>query len=165
MKRKQRFTKKTSNRTRHYFFGLILLCFISMFGSAGEVPEVIYFNGRIITLDKSDKIVEAVAVINGKSLAVGKDIHIKKLAGPNTKLVDLQKRTVTTGFIDAHTNPVETMYLSTDFVNCRYPGVPSVKQAIRLANIAQKNGVICMLHCSGDKAMAIGLTIYENLCS
>jgi predicted amidohydrolase YtcJ len=36
---------------------------------------------------------------------------------------------------------------------------------MRLAKIAQKNGVICMLHCSGDKAMAIGMTTYEDLCT
>jgi predicted amidohydrolase YtcJ len=34
--------------------------------------------------------------------------------------------------------------------------------AERVASIANKNGVMCMLHCSGDKAMDIGLTAYEN---
>ncbi|MCX6277318.1 MAG: amidohydrolase [Bacteroidetes bacterium] len=131
MKKTSAFTKKMSSEAWYYFIGLILFCLLPKFGSAGEAPEVIFFNGKIITLDKSNKIVEAVAVLNGKFLAAGSDAEIKKLAGPNTKLIDLQKKTVTPGFIDAHTHPVETMYLTTDFVNCRYPGVPSVKQALR----------------------------------
>ncbi|MEI6434186.1 MAG: amidohydrolase [Bacteroidota bacterium] len=131
MKKPSEFTMKMRNNDWYYFTGLIFFCLMPLIGSAGEAPEVIFFNGKIITLDKSNKIVEAVAVLNGKFLAVGSDAEIKKLAGPNTVLIDLQKKTVTPGFIDAHTHPVETMYLTTDFVNCRYPGVPSVKQALR----------------------------------
>jgi predicted amidohydrolase YtcJ/acetyl esterase/lipase len=130
MKMSSHFAKSMRHIALNYLTGLILLISIPLAVSAGDVPEVIYFNGKIITLDKSERIAEAVAVLNGKFLAVGSDAEIKKLAGPKTKLVDLQKRTVTPGFIDAHTHPVETMYLTTDFVNCRYPGVPSVRQAL-----------------------------------
>ncbi len=131
MKMSSPITKNAGTTTRYFLFALIVFCSVHAFCTPGEIPEVIYFNGKIITLDKAEKIAEAVAVLNGKILAVGRDTEIKKLAGSNTKLVDLQKKTVTPGFIDAHTHPVETMYLTTDFVNCRYPGVPSVKQALR----------------------------------
>jgi len=115
-----------------FFICLLMLFFVFQArGAAGEIPDIIYYNGRIITLDKSEKIVEAVAVLNGKFLAVGKDAEIRKLAGSATRMVDLGGKTVVPGLIDAHTHPVETMYLSSDFVNCRYPGVPSVKQALR----------------------------------
>ena len=131
MKKPSSILQKISSEAWTFFTGMILLILMPLSGSAGEVPEVIYFNGKIITLDKSNRIVEAVAVLNGKFLAAGNNAEIKKMAGSNTKMVDLLKKTVTPGFIDAHTHPVETMYLSTDFVNCRYPGVPSVKQALR----------------------------------
>lgn len=36
-------------------------------------------------------------------------------------------------------------------------------EAERFANIAAKNGVISMMHCSGDEAMDVGLTAYEDL--
>jgi predicted amidohydrolase YtcJ len=108
---------------------LVLICRAS--GSPVETADVIYYNGKIITLDKESRIVEAVAVRAGKILLVGSDKEVKKLAGQNTKMIDLKKKTVTPGFIDAHTHPLETMYLAKDFVDCRYPGVSSVKQALR----------------------------------
>ncbi len=131
MKKSSHFAKTLRHIALNFLPGLLVFCFTPFWAAAGDVPEVIYHNGKIITLDKAGRIVEAVAVLNGKFLAVGKDTEIKKMAGPKTKMVDLQKKTVTPGFIDAHTHPVETMYLTTDFVNCRYPGVPSVKQALR----------------------------------
>ena len=131
MKKSSATSKKIKQATCCFLFMVILFCSFPVLSSAGEVPEVIYFNGKIITLDKSNRIVEAVAILNGKFIAAGTNGEIRRLAGSNTKLIDLQQKTVTPGFIDAHTHPVETMYLTTDFVNCRYPGVPSVKQALR----------------------------------
>jgi len=40
--------------------------------------------------------------------------------------------------------------------------VTSQVDADRFAGIANKNGVISMMHCSGDEAIDIGLTAYEN---
>jgi predicted amidohydrolase YtcJ len=45
---------------------------------------------------------EAVAVANGKILAVGKRSEVMKLKGPTTQLVDLKGRTLVPGFVDAH---------------------------------------------------------------
>jgi predicted amidohydrolase YtcJ len=111
-------------------FSTLLLVILSFTAFAGE-PDVIFVNGKIITVDKTGSVVSAVAVKDGKFLAVGKDAEIRKLAGEKTRIVDLMKMTVTPGFIDAHTHPLETMYLKNDFVDCRYPGVSSVKQALR----------------------------------
>jgi predicted amidohydrolase YtcJ len=111
---------------------LITFLFLFLaFAALATEPDVIFINGKIVTVDKAGSIVSAVAVKDGKIMAVGKDADIRKLAGSSTKIIDLGGKTVVPGLIDAHTHPVETMYLSTDFVNCRYPGVPSVKQALR----------------------------------
>jgi predicted amidohydrolase YtcJ len=45
---------------------------------------------------------EAVAVANGKILAVGRRSEVMKLKGPDTQLVDLKGRTLVPGFVDAH---------------------------------------------------------------
>ncbi|MEI7725551.1 MAG: hypothetical protein WCK09_10635, partial [Bacteroidota bacterium] len=56
--------KKKSYNAWYYLGGLVLLCSLPVFGNAGEVPEVINYNGKIITLDKSNKIVEQEAIPN-----------------------------------------------------------------------------------------------------
>lgn len=45
---------------------------------------------------------EAVAVANGKILAVGRRSAVMKLKGPSTQLVDLKGQTLVPGFVDAH---------------------------------------------------------------
>jgi hypothetical protein len=75
------------------------------------VPEVVYFNGKIVTLDASGSTVSGVAVKDGKILKVGSSDEIKKLAGSSTRMVDLGGKTVVPGLIDAHCHPMETIYL------------------------------------------------------
>src|SRR5262245_61137453 len=63
-------------------------------------PETVVHNGKIVTVDDhsftSDigTIGQAMAVRDGRVLAVGTNEEIKALAGPNTKLIDLGGRTV-----------------------------------------------------------------------
>jgi predicted amidohydrolase YtcJ len=97
-------------------------------------PDVIYYNGKIATMDSALSAAEAVAVKDGKFLAVGGTDNIKKLAGPSTKMVDLAGKNVVPGLIDAHCHPMEAIMMKETWVDCRYPGCPSVKQA--LDNIA-----------------------------
>jgi predicted amidohydrolase YtcJ len=96
-------------------------------------PDVIYFNGKIVTLDAAGSIAGAVAVKDGKFLKVGNTDEVRKLAGDSTKLVDLDGRLVVPGLIDAHTHPMETAMMKDSWVDARYPGTASVSQA--LANI------------------------------
>jgi predicted amidohydrolase YtcJ len=64
--------------------------------------DLVLLNGKIVTIDKKESIVEAVAVIFGKILAVGTNKEIKKLTGEKTKVIDLKGRTVIPGLIDSH---------------------------------------------------------------
>ena len=64
-----------------------------------KYPELILFNGKVLTLDQNNTINEAIAVRDGRVLATGKTTEILELAGPQTQKVDLAGRTVTPGFI------------------------------------------------------------------
>lgn len=97
-------------------------------------PDAVYFNGRIVTMDTAGSTAGAVAVKDGKFLKIGGAEEIRKLAGPSTRMVDLGGKTVVPGLIDAHCHPMEAMMMKETWVDCRYPGTPSVKQA--LENIA-----------------------------
>lgn len=63
-------------------------------------PELVLVNGKILTVDPAFTIVEAVAVRDGKVLAVGPTAQIARLAGPAMRTVDLGGKTVVPGFID-----------------------------------------------------------------
>ena len=99
--------------------------------SAGiDTPDVVFFNGKILTLDSAGSIASAVAVKNGKFESVGASDELRKLAGASTKLVDLNGRLVVPGFIDAHTHPAETILMKESWVDARFPGTASMRQAL-----------------------------------
>jgi predicted amidohydrolase YtcJ len=64
-----------------------------------KYADIVLYNGHIITADDSFSIVEAVAVRDGKFLAVGTTTEILPLAGPNTRRIDLRGKSMTPGFI------------------------------------------------------------------
>lgn len=87
----------------------VLATAISVFAfevtSAAEATlfaDVIYDNGSIVTNVLEGREVEAVAVLGGLIVATGDSDHVMSLAGPQTKIVDLQGRTVLPGFYDNH---------------------------------------------------------------
>ena len=61
-------------------------------------------NGKIWTVDPSQPVAEAVAVWHGKILAVGSTADLVQLAGPATKVMDLQGKLLLPGFSDNHTH-------------------------------------------------------------
>lgn len=86
--------------------GLFMSLFpgLALAGQA-EAPmaaDLVLFNGRVFTVEKSMPWAEAIAICDGKFIAVGADAEIKKLAGKDTEVVDLQGKLVVPGFNDAH---------------------------------------------------------------
>ncbi|MGM4916812.1 amidohydrolase family protein [Tardiphaga sp. 813_E8_N1_3] len=65
-------------------------------------PQVVLTGGKILTLDGQSTIAQALAVRDGKILAVGSDAAIKPLAGPQTRVIDLAGKSVVPGLIDTH---------------------------------------------------------------
>ena len=64
--------------------------------------DLILHNGKILTADDDFTIVEAVAVRDGKFLAVGASDYIQRMAGPETREIDLNGRSVVPGLYDTH---------------------------------------------------------------
>ena len=73
-----------------------------MSSSVASTPDLILFNGRFTTLDRQKPQAQAVAVSDGKFLAVGSDAEVLALAGPTTRRIDLRGRAVLPGIIDNH---------------------------------------------------------------
>ena len=81
---------------------IIVAIVISTSAFAQEVADMIYYDGTIITINDAQPQVEAVAVKDGKILAVGTKDELLKSEGDATKLIDLEGRTMLPGFVDAH---------------------------------------------------------------
>ena len=69
---------------------------------ATQHPDVIFKNGSVVTVDSSNRIVEAVAVAGNRIVIVGSSQEVVALAGPQTRVIDLKGRSLLPGFIDAH---------------------------------------------------------------
>ena len=67
-----------------------------------NAPQVVLTGGKILTLDGQSTIVQALAIRDGKILAVGSDAAIKPLAGLQTRVIDLAGKSVVPGLIDTH---------------------------------------------------------------
>ena len=103
---------------------------------AAEQADTVFINGQIETLNAKQPKASAVAVKDETFIAVGSNQKIKAYVGPNTKVIDLNQQLAVPGLVDAHTHPMETIWLKEVWVDARYPGTPSVKQA--LLNIAAR---------------------------
>ena len=69
--------------------------------------DLILHGGKVYTAEPGQALQQAVAVENGRILAVGSDAQILKLKQPETKVIDLHGQVLMPGFIDSHTHLVK----------------------------------------------------------
>src|SRR5262249_54198971 len=67
-------------------------------------PDLILHGGKIIMLDASSRLAQAISVRSGHVVAVGDDAALLKDAAPTTRLIDLDGRSVR-GFFASHPHP------------------------------------------------------------
>ena len=93
-------------------------------------PDLILFNGRFTTLDRSKPTATAVAVSQGRFSAVGSDREVLPLAGPQTKRIDLGGRSALPGLIDNHLHLIRG---GLNFnMELRWDGVKSLADAMAM---------------------------------
>ena len=113
--------------------------------SAQQTADSIWSGGPILTMNDKAMRAEAVAVANGKILAVGKRSDVMKLKGPQTQLVDLKGQTLVPGFVDAHGHVVigGLQAISANLLappDGKVTDIASLQQTLR--DWAQKNAAI-----------------------
>ena len=72
--------------------------------AAAQQPraDLLLLNGRVLTVDATDRVAQAVAIAGNRIVAVGSNADAERAAGPGVRRVDLAGRTVTPGLLDAH---------------------------------------------------------------
>jgi predicted amidohydrolase YtcJ len=90
--------------------------------------DSIFFNGKIATQDDKRSFVTALAVKDGKVLAIGGDADVMRHAQRNTQQIDLHGRTVIPGLNDSHLHVIRG---GLNFnLELRWDGVPSLADAL-----------------------------------
>jgi len=88
-----------------YIFISILFLFSCSDNKTIDNPaDAIYHNGAILTMEDAQKQVEAVAIKDGKILAIGNLSSVKHHQASTTSMVDLKGKSLLPGFIDAHSH-------------------------------------------------------------
>src|ERR1051326_3734729 len=90
------------------FVACVCFCLLAeaLFGqtSVAPVPDEIFYNGKVITVDSGFRTAEAFAVKGENFFAVGRNAEIRALAGPKTRYIDLRGHAVIPGLMDNHTH-------------------------------------------------------------
>jgi predicted amidohydrolase YtcJ len=77
--------------------------------AATAETDLILHHGKIVTVDSQFSVQEAMAVTGNQITVAGNNEAVLKLKSPNTKVIDLQGKTVLPGLIDSHVHPEAAM--------------------------------------------------------
>src|ERR1700742_530793 len=89
-------------------------------------PDTVLFNGKLVRFDAAPA--EALAIRDGRIVAIGPSAEIRALAGPVTRAIDLEGRTVIPGLIDSHIHAIRAGLTYTTEVH--WIGVRSLDEAL-----------------------------------
>jgi predicted amidohydrolase YtcJ len=107
--------------------------------SQTRAADTILIHGRIYTVDSQHPWAEALAIRNGKIVAVGGDREIGLLRGPSTKVIDAKGRMVLPGITDCHVHFMEgSLLLQQIFLN-GIKTIPEIQSRVKAYAAAHPN--------------------------
>ena len=120
---------------RTLFSCLVLTLALLALSCGGAVPDalapdIVLVNGKVVTVDADFSIAEAVAISDGKFVAVGSSAEIQALAGANTEIVDLGGNTVLPGLNDGHGHVTLTWGKKVDPIETRFRNSSSIEEVL-----------------------------------
>jgi hypothetical protein len=107
---------------------VLAVCHLPSPPAHAQSPDSILVGGRIVTVDADFSIREALAVRDGRIVAVGTTAEVRRLAGPATHVIDLGGRTVIPGLIDSHMHAIRAALTFSTEVN--WVGATSLAEAL-----------------------------------
>ena len=99
-------------------------------GPDAESADLVLYNGKVVSVDPTVPDGEAVAVREGRILAVGTDAEIDAYIGPDTEVIDLAGQLAVPGFIDSHVH---------------FSGIGTSKLQLNLMDVANWDEVVEMV--------------------
>jgi predicted amidohydrolase YtcJ len=108
---------------------------------AAQPADTILLNGKVVTLDQQSLLVQALAIRDDKIIATGASADIVKHAGVNTRVIDLDGRTVIPGLIDSHIHAIRAgLKFSTEVSWIGARSIAEAMERIRVAAIYARPG-------------------------
>ncbi len=93
---------------RNVFFGLLI--FFQFSCNSHHPADLVIHGGKIYTVNEANQVAEAVAVEGDKITFVGSMADAEKFIGDKTKVIDLQGKILTPGFIEGHGHLMDVGY-------------------------------------------------------
>jgi hypothetical protein len=81
---------------------LLLVGLMLQLWGQSQTADLILRNGKIVTLEPSTPVAQAIAIRGGRIAAIGADATIARLAGAKTRVIDLGGKLAIPGFIEGH---------------------------------------------------------------
>ncbi len=121
------------------FLAVVFLCGFGIGRSSpsGQTADLVLHGGKVVTVDSGVADGEAIAVLDGKVLAVGTDAEIDAFIGGNTQVIDLAGQLAIPGFIDSHVH---------------FSGIGAAQLQLKLMDVANWDEVVGMVAAAAAEA-------------
>lgn len=121
------------------FLAVVFLCGIGIGCSSPsvETADLVLHGGKVVTVDTGVPDGEAIAVLDGKVLAVGTDAEIEDFIGGSTQVIDLEGQLAIPGFIDSHVH---------------FSGIGTAQLQLKLMDVANWDEVVGMVAAAAAEA-------------
>ncbi len=110
-----------------------------VFAASGRTADLVLTGGVITTMNDAKPFVSAMAIRDGKVLAVGTDLELSDCIANRTRVIKLAGRGVSPGLIDAHSHPMAYGHMELMFVVIRPPKVTDFDSLKRTLSHAAKS--------------------------
>ena len=111
--------------------------------SPRPMADLVFVNGQVITMDGSSRICQGVAISGNQIIHVGTSEEAILYAGHDTRVVDLQGKTLLPGFIDSHYHPILNGLFGLDeeaaIIDISSENCPSIEDILTLVRKATAN--------------------------
>ena len=116
--------------------GALLAIPLLVVAASAQPADTLLVNGKILTVDRAFSTREAMAIRDGRIVALGGNPEIRRLAGPQTRVIDLEGRAVVPGLIDSHLHAIRAALSFSTEVN--WIGATTLTEAVaRIHEAAQ----------------------------
>lgn len=118
---------------------IVILVLIAIFRVIGDsdAADLVLTNGNIVTVDDGNPTAQAIAIREGKILAIGSALAIDEFVGRQTEIIDLEGQTAIPGFIEGHAH---------------FNGVGQAQLQLNLMSVANWDEVVAMVEEAANSA-------------